>query len=182
MWLLLIQWRQHIKGKWLIGELKKNCLRFCSYKHVLVLFILLEVVMQPSTCKCNVVFGLFFLEGITSHLRGFIRYLSFLPIQYPLTPDSRLQTFHMMAKYMVVCPLTPTELAPVRPDEASWMIWFWTGSWMRACLFLLFLFSIYSSLKCRVCRSAAGTVIHSAPPRLATVRSLFLLNKANIRW
>ncbi|XP_059208986.1 protein Mis18-beta [Centropristis striata] len=39
---------------------------------------------------------------------------------------------------------------------------------------------IYSSLECRVCCSAVGKVIHSAPSRLAMVRSLFLLNKANI--
>uniref|UniRef100_A0A3Q3WI19 Protein yippee-like n=1 Tax=Mola mola TaxID=94237 RepID=A0A3Q3WI19_MOLML len=41
---------------------------------------------------------------------------------------------------------------------------------------------IYSSLKCRSCRSTVGRVIHSAPSRLATVRSLFLLNKANITY
>ncbi|XP_030247866.1 protein Mis18-beta [Sparus aurata] len=39
---------------------------------------------------------------------------------------------------------------------------------------------IYSSLKCRSCGSAVGKVIHSAPPHLAMVRSIFLLNKANI--
>ncbi|XP_074516372.1 protein Mis18-beta [Sebastes fasciatus] len=39
---------------------------------------------------------------------------------------------------------------------------------------------IYSSLKCRGCRCAVGKVIHSAPSRLAVVRSLFLLHKANI--
>lgn len=42
--------------------------------------------------------------------------------------------------------------------------------------------SIYSSLKCRSCGSAVGKVIHSAPPHLAMVRSIFLLNKANISW
>ncbi|XP_018537171.1 protein Mis18-beta [Lates calcarifer] len=39
---------------------------------------------------------------------------------------------------------------------------------------------IYSSLKCRGCRCAVGKVIHSAPLRLAMIRSLFLLYKANI--
>ncbi|XP_078134234.1 protein Mis18-beta [Sander vitreus] len=39
---------------------------------------------------------------------------------------------------------------------------------------------IYSSLICRGCRCAVGKVIHSAPSRLATVRSMFLLYKANI--
>ncbi|XP_070777215.1 protein Mis18-beta [Enoplosus armatus] len=39
---------------------------------------------------------------------------------------------------------------------------------------------IYSSLKCRGCRSAVGRVIHSAPARLAMARSIFLLYKANI--
>ncbi|XP_054469491.1 protein Mis18-beta [Anoplopoma fimbria] len=39
---------------------------------------------------------------------------------------------------------------------------------------------IYSSLKCRACRCAVGKVIHSAPSRLSTVRSMFLLHKANI--
>ncbi|XP_068435754.1 protein Mis18-beta [Clinocottus analis] len=39
---------------------------------------------------------------------------------------------------------------------------------------------IYSSLKCRGCRCAVGKVIHSAPSRLAAVRSMFLLHKANI--
>ncbi|XP_035529410.1 protein Mis18-beta [Morone saxatilis] len=39
---------------------------------------------------------------------------------------------------------------------------------------------IYSSLKCRGCLSSVGRVIHSAPSRLATVRSIFLLYKANI--
>uniref|UniRef100_A0A4W6FCP1 Protein yippee-like n=1 Tax=Lates calcarifer TaxID=8187 RepID=A0A4W6FCP1_LATCA len=43
-----------------------------------------------------------------------------------------------------------------------------------------FTFSIYSSLKCRGCRCAVGKVIHSAPLRLAMIRSLFLLYKANI--
>uniref|UniRef100_A0A3B4V5L2 Protein yippee-like n=1 Tax=Seriola dumerili TaxID=41447 RepID=A0A3B4V5L2_SERDU len=45
---------------------------------------------------------------------------------------------------------------------------------------LLFIFSIYSSLKCCGCRCAVGRVIHSAPPRLDVTRSLFLLYKANI--
>ncbi|KAG8013130.1 Protein Mis18-beta [Nibea albiflora] len=39
---------------------------------------------------------------------------------------------------------------------------------------------IYSSLKCCCCRSAVGIVIHSAPSRLAAVRSMFLLYKPNI--
>ncbi|KAF1374513.1 hypothetical protein PFLUV_G00229870 [Perca fluviatilis] len=39
---------------------------------------------------------------------------------------------------------------------------------------------IYSSLICRGCRCAVGRVVHSAPSRLATVRSMFLLYKANI--
>ncbi|KAI3367469.1 hypothetical protein L3Q82_026324 [Scortum barcoo] len=39
---------------------------------------------------------------------------------------------------------------------------------------------IYSSLKCRGCRSVVGKVIHSAPSHLAAVRSIFLLYKANI--
>ncbi|XP_070836068.1 protein Mis18-beta [Chaetodon trifascialis] len=39
---------------------------------------------------------------------------------------------------------------------------------------------IYSPLKCRGCKAAVGKVIHSAPPRLAPARSIFLLNKANI--
>ncbi|XP_075879257.1 protein Mis18-beta [Nelusetta ayraudi] len=39
---------------------------------------------------------------------------------------------------------------------------------------------IYSRLKCRCCHSAVGTVIYSSPPRLASARSLFLLNRANI--
>ncbi|XP_042356052.1 protein Mis18-beta [Plectropomus leopardus] len=39
---------------------------------------------------------------------------------------------------------------------------------------------IYSSLKCRSCCCAVGKVIHSAPSRLAVVRSMFLLHKANI--
>ncbi|KAM8737529.1 protein Mis18-beta [Acanthopagrus schlegelii] len=39
---------------------------------------------------------------------------------------------------------------------------------------------ISSSLKCRSCGSAVGKVIHSAPLRLAMIRSIFLLNKANI--
>ncbi|XP_032355656.1 protein Mis18-beta [Etheostoma spectabile] len=38
---------------------------------------------------------------------------------------------------------------------------------------------IYSSLICRGCRWAVGKVIHSAPSRLATVRAMFLLYKAN---
>ncbi|XP_047466731.1 protein Mis18-beta [Mugil cephalus] len=40
---------------------------------------------------------------------------------------------------------------------------------------------IYSSLKCRGCGCVLGKVIHSAPSRLAAVRSIFLLSKANIR-
>ncbi|XP_062253186.1 protein Mis18-beta [Platichthys flesus] len=39
---------------------------------------------------------------------------------------------------------------------------------------------IYSSLKCRGCRSSVGKVIHSAPSRWASIRSLFLLHRANI--
>lgn len=39
---------------------------------------------------------------------------------------------------------------------------------------------IYSRLKCRCCQSAVGSVVHSAPPRLAVTRSFFLLSKANI--
>lgn len=39
---------------------------------------------------------------------------------------------------------------------------------------------IYSSLKCHGCRCALGKVIHSAPSRLALIRSIFLLYKANI--
>ncbi|KAK5917302.1 hypothetical protein CgunFtcFv8_012204 [Champsocephalus gunnari] len=39
---------------------------------------------------------------------------------------------------------------------------------------------ISSSLKCRGCGSAVGSVIHSAPPPLAAVRSMFLLQKKNI--
>uniref|UniRef100_A0A8C2YZX7 Mis18 domain-containing protein n=1 Tax=Cyclopterus lumpus TaxID=8103 RepID=A0A8C2YZX7_CYCLU len=39
---------------------------------------------------------------------------------------------------------------------------------------------IYSSLKCRGCRCDVGRIIHSAPSRLAAVRSMFLLHKANI--
>ncbi|KAK5857960.1 hypothetical protein PBY51_011168 [Eleginops maclovinus] len=39
---------------------------------------------------------------------------------------------------------------------------------------------IYSSLKCRGCRFAVGSVIHSSPPGLAAVRSMFLLHKTNI--
>ncbi|TDG99144.1 hypothetical protein EPR50_G00208120 [Perca flavescens] len=39
---------------------------------------------------------------------------------------------------------------------------------------------IYSSLICRGCRCAVGRIVHSAPSRLATVRSMFLLYKANI--
>ncbi|XP_069567662.1 protein Mis18-beta [Brachyistius frenatus] len=39
---------------------------------------------------------------------------------------------------------------------------------------------IFSSLKCRSCRCAVGKLIHSAPSRLAAVRSIFLLHKANI--
>uniref|UniRef100_A0A3B4ZLU7 Mis18 domain-containing protein n=1 Tax=Stegastes partitus TaxID=144197 RepID=A0A3B4ZLU7_9TELE len=50
------------------------------------------------------------------------------------------------------------------------------------CLLFLLLFtcSIYSSLECRGCRSAVGKVVHSAPSRLAVIRSIFLLYKANI--
>ncbi|KAM7376278.1 hypothetical protein PAMP_006021 [Pampus punctatissimus] len=39
---------------------------------------------------------------------------------------------------------------------------------------------IYSSLKCRTCGCTVGKVIHSAPSRLAVIRSTFLLHKANI--
>ncbi|KAM4542671.1 protein Mis18-beta [Odontesthes bonariensis] len=39
---------------------------------------------------------------------------------------------------------------------------------------------IYSTLKCGSCHSVVGKVIHSAPSRLASIRSLFLLHKANI--
>ncbi|XP_019953518.2 protein Mis18-beta [Paralichthys olivaceus] len=39
---------------------------------------------------------------------------------------------------------------------------------------------IFSSLKCRGCRSSVGKVIHSAPSRWASFRSLFLLHKSNI--
>ncbi|XP_029316383.1 protein Mis18-beta [Cottoperca gobio] len=39
---------------------------------------------------------------------------------------------------------------------------------------------IYSSLKCRGCCCAVGKVLHSAPPGLAAVRSMFLLYRANI--
>ncbi|KAK2826628.1 hypothetical protein Q5P01_020842 [Channa striata] len=39
---------------------------------------------------------------------------------------------------------------------------------------------IFSSLKCRVCCSAVGKIIHSASSRLAPIRSLFLLHKENI--
>ncbi|XP_053192237.1 protein Mis18-beta [Scomber japonicus] len=39
---------------------------------------------------------------------------------------------------------------------------------------------IYSSLKCRGCHCAVGKVIHSAPSRLAVIRSIYLLHKANI--
>ncbi|TWW71723.1 protein Mis18-beta [Takifugu rubripes] len=39
---------------------------------------------------------------------------------------------------------------------------------------------IYSPLKCGCCCSSVGKVIHSAPPCLSTLRSLFLLKKANI--
>uniref|UniRef100_A0A3P8SJ18 Mis18 domain-containing protein n=1 Tax=Amphiprion percula TaxID=161767 RepID=A0A3P8SJ18_AMPPE len=47
-------------------------------------------------------------------------------------------------------------------------------------LVVLFTCSIYSSLECHGCRSAVGKVVHSAPSRLAAVRSIFLLHKANI--
>ncbi|XP_041669236.1 protein Mis18-beta isoform X2 [Cheilinus undulatus] len=40
---------------------------------------------------------------------------------------------------------------------------------------------IYSSLKCRCCRFFVGKVIHASPSRWATIRSLFLLYKTNIR-
>ncbi|KAF3845304.1 hypothetical protein F7725_008467 [Dissostichus mawsoni] len=40
--------------------------------------------------------------------------------------------------------------------------------------------SISSSLKCRGCGSAVGSVIHSAPSSLAAVRSMFLLQKKKI--
>lgn len=46
----------------------------------------------------------------------------------------------------------------------------------------LFPLSIYSALKCRGCCCAVGKVIHSAPWRLASVRSMFLLHKANTSW
>ncbi|XP_062296132.1 protein Mis18-beta [Scomber scombrus] len=39
---------------------------------------------------------------------------------------------------------------------------------------------IYSPLKCRGCHCAVGMVIHSAPSRLAVIRSVYLLHKANI--
>ncbi|KAF7658646.1 hypothetical protein LDENG_00009860 [Lucifuga dentata] len=39
---------------------------------------------------------------------------------------------------------------------------------------------IYSSLKCHGCCCAVGKVIHSSPPHLAALRSIFLLYKANI--
>ncbi|XP_034531291.1 protein Mis18-beta [Notolabrus celidotus] len=39
---------------------------------------------------------------------------------------------------------------------------------------------IYSSLKCRGCRSAVGKVIHASPSHLAAMRSIFLLHKSNI--
>ncbi|XP_029138181.1 protein Mis18-beta [Labrus bergylta] len=39
---------------------------------------------------------------------------------------------------------------------------------------------IYSSLKCRGCRSPVGKVIHSSPSRLASIRSIFLLYKSNV--
>uniref|UniRef100_A0A3Q3RAB4 Protein yippee-like n=1 Tax=Monopterus albus TaxID=43700 RepID=A0A3Q3RAB4_MONAL len=45
---------------------------------------------------------------------------------------------------------------------------------------LLFTFSIFSSLKCHGCSCIVGKVIHSAPSHLATIRSLFLLYKANL--
>ncbi|KAM6912196.1 protein Mis18-beta [Xenentodon cancila] len=39
---------------------------------------------------------------------------------------------------------------------------------------------IYSPLKCRSCQCVVGKLIHSAPSRLASVRSIFLLCKSNI--
>nr|XP_020478625.1 protein Mis18-beta-like [Monopterus albus] len=39
---------------------------------------------------------------------------------------------------------------------------------------------IFSSLKCHGCSCIVGKVIHSAPSHLATIRSLFLLYKANL--
>ncbi|XP_037550577.1 protein Mis18-beta [Nematolebias whitei] len=39
---------------------------------------------------------------------------------------------------------------------------------------------IYSPLRCRCCHSAVGRVLHSTPSRWASVRSFFLLHKANI--
>ncbi|XP_041827459.1 protein Mis18-beta [Melanotaenia boesemani] len=39
---------------------------------------------------------------------------------------------------------------------------------------------IYSHLKCRSCHCVLGKVIYSAPSYLASVRSIFLLHKANI--
>nr|XP_057912303.1 protein Mis18-beta [Doryrhamphus excisus] len=40
---------------------------------------------------------------------------------------------------------------------------------------------IFSSVRCGECGVTVGRVIHAAPPRLAMVRSLFLLHKASIR-
>ncbi|CAN9501966.1 unnamed protein product [Ophioblennius macclurei] len=39
---------------------------------------------------------------------------------------------------------------------------------------------IYSTLKCGSCSSAVGKVVHSAPWRLTSLRSFFLLSKANV--
>ncbi|KAM9708416.1 protein Mis18-beta [Menidia menidia] len=39
---------------------------------------------------------------------------------------------------------------------------------------------IFSALQCNSCHSVVGKVIHSAPSRLASIRSIFLLHKANI--
>ncbi|XP_072221433.1 protein Mis18-beta [Leuresthes tenuis] len=39
---------------------------------------------------------------------------------------------------------------------------------------------IYRALKCGSCHSVVGKVIHSSPSRLASIRSIFLLHKANI--
>ncbi|XP_054651549.1 protein Mis18-beta isoform X2 [Dunckerocampus dactyliophorus] len=40
---------------------------------------------------------------------------------------------------------------------------------------------IFSSVRCGECGVTVGKVIHAAPPRLAMLRSLFLLHKASIR-
>lgn len=39
---------------------------------------------------------------------------------------------------------------------------------------------IYSSLLCRHCKSSVGKVVHAAPARLDTIRSMFLLHKPTI--